>query len=54
MTERGNKDMRILTIYVAPEKLKKFKAKCVINGQAMTEVLNIFMDSYVREKQKKK
>ena len=54
MTERGNKGMKILTIYVEPDKLKRFKARCVMEGTAMTVVLNEFINSYIGEKRKKK
>ena len=52
VTDRGNKDMKLMTVYLEPELLKKFKAICALEGESMTKVVHDYIKKFVKEKQR--
>lgn len=49
VTDRGNKDMNVLTIYVEKELHKRLKAKCALEGISMTAIIQDLIKKYVEK-----
>ncbi len=50
VTDRGNKDMKVLTIYLLPQQLRDFKARCAIEGKSMTGVIQEMIAEFLKKK----
>ncbi len=50
MAPRGNKGMKLLTVYLDPETMRKFKMLCVSENKPMTKVVQEFVKKIVKEK----
>ena len=59
MTERGNKEKEIITVYTEPAARRKFKSKCALEGFSMSAVLEAFIsndkavDGFLKSRSKK-
>lgn len=51
MAPRGNKGMKLLTVYLEPETLRKFKSICALENKPMTKVIQEVIKKIVKEKQ---
>lgn len=48
MTERGNKDKKLLQSYLFPEVRMKFKSKCSMNNIYITNLIEGFVEYFLK------
>ena len=52
VTERGNKNMKLLSTYLDPEVFKDFKIRCTLEGRSMTKVVEEMIREFIKKRGK--